>query len=293
MSRRKQIPNQEQLSQKAVRPVIDTRGEDDFGQPIFPPFKPDKDRQRERVFQASRRDDTDKNLKIGIRDIDEAIIYYLTEVIRPRITSNGVSVEVPVQYANPEKWKAVQQDGIFRDKDGKRQLPIIYFKRDDLTRNRNITTKLDANRPHNFYVTGQRYSKRNQYTSFYKIYNRVPEIEYVYTVVPDYVKINYSCTILTDLVEQNNKIIEAINFASDSYWGRPDKFKFQAFIDSFKTDISAGTGEDRVVKTDFSVALNGYVLPETVLSGPYVNKKWRNKTNYSIDFQEKVVIPTF
>jgi hypothetical protein len=30
-----------------------------------------------------------------------------------------------------------------------------------------------------------------------------------------------------------NKLIEAINYASDSYWGDPESFKFKASIDSF------------------------------------------------------------
>ena len=44
----------------------------------------------------------------------------------------------------------------------------------------------------------------------------------------DYVTLTYSCIIQTYYVEQLNKIIEAINYASDSYWGNPERFKFKA-----------------------------------------------------------------
>jgi undecaprenyl pyrophosphate synthase len=30
-----------------------------------------------------------------------------------------------------------------------------------------------------------------------------------------------------------NKLIEAIGYASDAYWGDPERFKFMAMIDSF------------------------------------------------------------
>ena len=36
-------------------------------------------------------------------------------------------------------------------------------------------------------------------------------------------------------MEQLNKIIESCEYASDAYWGNPERFKFRAFIDSFTT----------------------------------------------------------
>jgi hypothetical protein len=45
--------------------------------------------------------------------------------------------------------------------------------------------------------------------------------------------LTYTCIIQTYYVEQLNKIIEAINYASDSYWGDPERFKFRARIDKF------------------------------------------------------------
>ena len=239
-----------------------------------------------RSNQISRRDDTAQNLTPGIHDIDKAVLYYFREIIRPVVSVNGEQVAVPVEYANPEKWKAVQKDGLYRDKEGRRQLPVILFKRDSLEKNRAVTSKVDANYPHNLYITGkQTYSSRNQYRRYGRLKNQVPEQAYILTVVPDYVKITYTCVILTDYVSQMNPIVEAINYASDSFWGPKDQFKFQSFVDSFKTDMVTGDSEDRAVKTDFTLKLNGYIVPDTVNAAMGQIKRY-SKTHMSMNIQE-------
>lgn len=268
---------QEDLSAKTLNPpyLKDT-------QPL-----PVKDLQRARQNQISRRDDSAQNLKIGIGDMDEAIMYYFKEVILPRVDIGQANFNVPVEYASPEKWKAVQKQGYYRDKDGKRQLPLILFKRDSLTKNRAITSKVDANYPHNFYIQSIiKPNQRNYLDRFGITTDRKPERAYIVSVVPDYVKLEYSCVILTDLITQTNPIIEAINFASDSYWGPENRFKFQSFVDSFRTEIVGSQDEDRTIKTTFSIRLNGYILPETVNAGPYVNLKRTGITKTRISISE-------
>jgi hypothetical protein len=58
---------------------------------------------------------------------------------------------VPLIYGAPEKWKSVQKDGYYKDKNGKIMSPIIMFKRDNMEKNRSITNKLDANN-HPIYI---------------------------------------------------------------------------------------------------------------------------------------------
>lgn len=239
------------------------------------------DDQRNSENQVSRRDNY-VNLKVGLTDMDDALAYYFKEVIRPRAMADKNFVEVPLIYATPERWKAAQRDGIYRDKLGKRQLPVAIFKRTSLKKVRNISNKLDANRPHNFYVTQVFNSPKNAYTDFDIVKNRVPESEYVYTVIPDFVKLTYSIIILTDYMEQMNPIIEAIHFASDSYWGRQEKFKFHSFVGDIRTEILENQSEDRTVKSEFEITLNGYIVPETVNAGPYVNRKGRNLSSLRI-----------
>ena len=275
---------QEQLSQHLVGPTYRHPEEHDYYVPKGP-----FDDQKERVNQVSRADDNYPNLKVGIQDMDDALVFYFREVIRPRAMVDQNYVEVPLVYGNPERWKAAQKDGQYRDKAGKRQLPVAIFKRNSLKKVRNMANKLDANRPHNFYLTHAYYSRRNPYSEFGKVLNRAPEREFIYTVVPDFVKLEYSVIVLTDYIEQMNPIIEAINFASDSYWGRQEKFKFQAFVGDIRTEVMGSTSEDRTVKSEFNITLNGYIVPETPNSGPYVNYKGRNKTTVRLALQEKII----
>lgn len=276
--------NQEQTSQYLVGPTYqnpDTKRTYREKGPL--------DDQRDRVNQTTRANDLAKNARIGIRDMDDAFLFYFREVIRPTVMVDGKVSEVPIVYGNPEKWKAVQKEGFYRDKNGKRQIPVIIFKRDSLHKVRNMANKLDANRPHNTYVTAKHYSYRNTFDNFDKAKNRVPEYEFISTVVPDFVKLEYSVIVLTDYIEQMNPIIEAINFASDSYWGRQEAFKFQSFVGDIRTEIMTNQSEDRTVKSDFKVTLNGYIVPQTVNSNPYVNYKKRNLTTLNVSFQEQTI----
>ena len=57
-----------------------------------------------------------------------------------------------------------------------------------------------------------------------------------------------------------NKIVEKINYSDGPYWGEPGKMRFRTRIDSF-SDASQIEGE-RLIKTTFSMTLNGYIVPE-------------------------------
>jgi hypothetical protein len=61
-----------------------------------------------------------------------------------------------------------------------------------------------------------------------------------------------------------NKLIEMINYSSDTYWGDKDKFKFNAKIDTYSNSTEINQGENRVVKTDFGLTLQGYLVPDSI-----------------------------
>ena len=213
---------------------------------------------------TKRDDDKIKDISIGIQDHDEAIAYYFDNVIKPSVTMNGNRLDVPLIYGNPERWKSVQRDGYYRDKEGKIQTPIIMFKRDSIEKRRDLGNKMDANNPQLYYVFQTKYNYRNQYDNFSLLQGRVPNKEFHAVVVPDFVRLKYSFIIWTDFVAQNNKIVEAINYASDSYWGDEERFKFNAKIDNFSNSIEVTQGRNRMVKTSFGLDLQGYIVPEAM-----------------------------
>ena len=68
-----------------------------------------------RGTKISWKGDTVKPFTIGIKDIDEAVLYYLQNVIKPFVIQNGQRLDVPVIYGSPERWKSVQKDGYYKD----------------------------------------------------------------------------------------------------------------------------------------------------------------------------------
>ena len=233
--------------------------------------------------QTSFRDDTVKPFSLGFKEIDEALFYYMENIIKPTVQQNGVVQKVPVIYGSPEKWKQIQKDGYYRDSKGKIMMPLITFKRNSIEKNRSLANKLDSNFPNNINVFTKSYSKNNAYNNFNILNNKTPQKEYYAVVVPDYVTITYDFIISTYYIEQLNKLIEAFNYASDSYWGDPEKFKFRSRIDSFATPVELVQGGERTVKATFSLKLHGYVVPLTTQKDLSSIKKFNNKTTVVIE----------
>ena len=261
-------------TQKDISIGLQTPSDPIAGNPNFSSTSPNNNR----ALQTSFKGDTVKPFSIGIQDIDEAILYYFQNVIQPFIIQNGQRIAVPIIYGSPERWKSMQKDGYYRDAKGKTMFPLIVFKRESIEKNRTIANKLDANNPQNFGVFTKKYSINDAYSNFNMLNNRTPEKTYYATVMPDYVTINYTCTIFTYYVKQLNKIVEAINYASDAYWGDPERFKFQARIDSFSTINELTDSEERAVKSTFNIKLYGHIVPDILQKDMNSLKKFRDKS---------------
>lgn len=249
---RKPIPkSQVELSQETITPYLN-QGK--------APVPANKRRENQRTVK----NDEVKQLQVGLKDVDAAIIYYFNNIIRPSVIQNGTKVNVPIIFGSPEKWASVQKDGFYRDKNGKIQTPIIMIKRDSVTKDRGLGNKMDANNPIHFGVFEKKYSRKNIYDNFGVLTNRTPVRELYGVIIPDYVNLVYSCTIFTEYTEQMNKIVESINFASDSYWGDPERFKFRASIDDYTTAVELVQNGDRTVKTNFTLKIGGYIVPDSI-----------------------------
>ena len=59
-----------------------------------------------------------------------------------------------------------------------------------------------------------------------------------------------------------NKIVEAFQYATDEYWGDKGGFKFRVRIDNFDNQTEVGEGTQRIVRTNFTMMVNAYLLPE-------------------------------
>lgn len=227
-----------------------------------------------RAYQIASDNPEDKDVYIGIKDIDEAVMYYFKNVLKLYVIQNNSRVEVPVIYGTPENWKSFQVDGYYRDKEGRIMAPLLVFRRQSITQNRGLGNKLDGNLIHNVQLFEKKYSKRSFYSNFNVVNNRAPEKEYAVTMTPDYVTVEYTCVVWTYFMEQMDKLIESLNFASRAYWGDPNRFLFYSSIETFTDSTTYQQGEDRAVRTNFNITLNGYLIPDSV------NKKLANANKY-------------
>jgi hypothetical protein len=227
------------------------------------PYKAGQPEQN-RAAEISLRNDIDKDFSIGIKDINEAVHYYFTEVLKLSVVQNNTKITVPIIYGNEESWKGVQADGYYRDSNSKLMAPLLMFKRTNITQNRGLANKIDGNSARNIQVFEKGFNKRNIYNNFSVINSRVPEKEYVVAVSPDYVTVEYSCMIWTHFIEQMDKLIESLNYASRAYWGDPNRFQFYSSIESFQDATTFDTNDDRIIRSNFTLTLNGYLIPDSM-----------------------------
>lgn len=267
---RKPIPK----TQREISVDLHTPKDATMGNPNYSYQSPETNR----ALQTSFEGDTTKQFSVGIQDIDEAILFYFQNVIKPFVVQNGERLVVPVLYGSPEKWKSMQRDGYYRDSKGAPMYPLVVFKRNNIEKNRTIANKLDANNPNNFGVFVKKYSPYDAYSNFNVLNNRVPEKTYYAAIMPDYVTITYTCVVFTYYIEQLNNIIEAINYASDAYWGDPERYKFQARIDSFNTVNELTDNEERAVKSTFNIKLYGHIIPDILQKDMNALKKFRDRS---------------
>jgi hypothetical protein len=289
---RKPVPkSQKEISNNQISPYVNPENGNTLGNPNIPSdfrqFTPTDQNGVDfnRSEKLSFKEDTVKPFSVGIQDIDESVFYYFEKVIKPFVIQNSVRIPVPIIYGSPEKWKSVQKDGYYKDKNGKIMNPIIMFKRDNVEKNRSTYNKLDANSPHLYTSWQKAYNPKNSYSNFNLLNNRIPTKQFIINVVPDYVTVTYSFIVQTYYMDQLNKIVEAINYASDSYWGDPERFKFKAKIDSFGITTELNQDSERSVRSTFSLTMHGYIVPDTIQKDLTSLKKYNSRSKIIIGLE--------
>ena len=221
-----------------------------------------------RADQIRRDNDSNRDLQLGLYDIDETIKYYFDEVVKLQVAdSSGLATKVPVMYASPENWKSFQTNDLKRDSRGRIQLPVLSFKRDSIEKDRNLGNKVDPNQPIYALIDrgrnpNDRYDRLNNVNLKQMGRQGTRVLERV--IVPDYVTVTYSCVAYTEFLTQMNTMIEAISYAEGTYWGDKNKFMVRAKIDSFPSTVEVTIGEDRVVKSEFQITINGHIIPKNI-----------------------------
>ncbi len=223
---------------------------------------PRKQRVLNRGYLYTRSGENIKNPEVTLIDIDSSIMFYFENVIQPSIEDNGENVKVPIMYASPERWSAIKKQGFIRDKKRKIITPVIAYRRTSIAKDDSVPQdKLDANDPHMFYTFEKKFSQVNKYDNFSKQIGLLPQREYYNVMMPDYVTITYDFIVWTSYIDQMNEIVEKIVYSDGAYWGDPDKMRFRSSIETFE-DATEISDTERLVRTNFTVTLRGYLLPK-------------------------------
>jgi hypothetical protein len=245
-----------------------------------------KPKKVNRALEVRRDNDNVKDESISILDIDSAVIEHIRNKIVPVINVNGTAFNVPVIYGTPERWASTQEQGFFKDKDGKIQIPLIMVRKTGMTRNRELSSKVDANNPNIYTTVTKQWSKKNAYTPFNILNKNFPILEQYNVVVPDFMTINYEMVIWTDFVEHMNRLIEAINYADDSYWGDPERYKFRVRIEDFSDLSDLNQSQQRIIKSSCNLTLAGYIVPNSI--NKQTSKPTKAFTNARIKFGTEI-----
>lgn len=214
----------------------------------------------DRSTQVRRDNDTVGNFSINISDIDEVVVDHLHS-LDITVTDNGNKVKVPILYANPERWKAIKNDGYLRDANGKIQLPVLVFSRSGMDHDAAYMT---FNR-HLTYPILLKYSQKNRYTKFNILNKNKARVGEIYNIrMPDHMTFNYSFMVWTEKNEQMNDIIQTINFSLNDYWFSKKGARFRVSSEPYTHTTEVGQDDNRYALTEFSITLRGYILPNVI-----------------------------
>jgi len=213
-----------------------------------------------RAEQVRRDKDTQKDFNISLYDIDETILTQLQNM-NLQVVDAGKKIKVPVFFGSPEQWTSAQRDGHIRDKQGKLILPAMILKR---TNSEGDSSLQFFNRYLNTPAM-KMYSQKNQYTKFAVLAGQNAPINEVYNLVmPSHMVLTYQFIVWTELVEQMNDLVETLRYNSNDYWGSKKGFRFRTKVEGFGHTVELQAGDDRVVKTEFTLITHGYILPDTI-----------------------------
>ena len=217
-----------------------------------------------RALQTRRDDDIIQSPKRTLYDIDYAIKWFIENDIQPQITADQTLLNIPVIYANGEKWDNVQRLGYLRDEKGMLQSPVIMLKRNSVAERDNVKT-LDVNHnpAENVIIYRKGYDERNRYNDPMTSLSSPHDVSKIYvTSIPKYVTIEYDMMIWCDFTMQLNDVIEQILPYGRFSWGN-ETSKFPTTIGSVSLETINTVGEDRLVRATIPLTVLATLLPES------------------------------
>lgn len=229
-----------------------------------------------RAYQVRRDDDVIKTPKCTIYDVDFALMSYIRDIIKPQIVENESIIDVPILYANGEKWAQIQAKGFMYDEKGKVMTPLITIKRNSITERDTLKTLgVNQNPDGNDYVHRNKHTVTNKYDRFSVLQGTKPSKEFYVTPVPEFIDASYEILVWCEYTEQLNSIIEQIMPLNGFAWGTT--WKFPVFIQDYSFETINSTGEDRIVRATLPCTTKATLLMPYELHTSTVEKRFSVK----------------
>jgi len=209
--------------------------------------------------------DFTKNFSVTLKDIDTSVMSHIKDVMKPKIREANEVIKVPVYYGNEERWKAFRKRGVLRDKNGSLILPLIMFRRTDVSFDDNMPMSFDHDVNGEFIKVARsnKWSKDNQYDRFSVQQGIQPIRELMFTGMPDHVVCTYSVVMMTNYIEQMNVLSDLFLEHIGTYFGNSEQYKFLSTLDGSLSDASEMNQDgERLIKTEFGLSIKAYVIPE-------------------------------
>jgi hypothetical protein len=188
----------------------------------------------------------------------------MKEIIKPTVKEANEIIQVPVLWANEERWKMVRKNGVLRDKNNSIILPLIVVRRTDTAFNEAMPLSFDHDVEGKYIkvVRNQKWSKDNRYDRFSVQTGGKPSTEALVTGMPDFVICNYEIIMLTNFIEQMNGLSELFLEHLETYWGASEEYKFLSSLEGTISDASEMTVEgERLIKNTMTIGIKAYVIP--------------------------------
>ena len=232
------------------------------------------------------------NIKIGLKDIDVAIIGHMNNIMKPTVKESNEIIKVPVLYGNEERWKSVRGRGTLRDRNGSIILPVIVIKRTDLTFDENLpqSFKHDVKGEFvNVIKSSSGWSQNNRYSRFNVLTGKKPIQEFVKTGMPDFVNCTYTVVMMTSYMEQMNDLNSLMIEHLKTYWGDQTSYRFRTELEGgISNEEQMESQGERLIRNEFSMSVKGYIMSE--FTENVFGKKSQAKRDYSknVVFSEKI-----
>ncbi len=142
--------------------------------------------------------------------------------MKPRIKEANETFKIPVYYGNEERWRNFRKRGVLRDKNNALILPLIMFRRTDVSFDDAMPMSFDHDVKGDFIkvTRSNKWSKDNQYDRFSVQEGVQPVYDVITTGMPNYADITYEFVLWTNFIEQMNPLVGIFcRPITWTYWG--------------------------------------------------------------------------